>query len=110
MWMIEPQLLCNKHLLGEHFEIHKHKHNFEKKHSIAGRLFPFVQIEPSSMELRHDILASEMLRRGMNHQSEYTQPDISYLPAENQNAKVNIKESKKELFKRCINCRKRGVK
>jgi len=38
MWMVEPKLLCKKHLLGEHNEIHKHRHNFVKKHSVKGRI------------------------------------------------------------------------
>ena len=48
MWMIKPELLCRQHLLGEHSEIHKHKHNFEKGHSIKGRLYPISQKEPLS--------------------------------------------------------------
>ena len=63
MWMISPGLLCNKHLIGEHGDIHKHRHNFVKKHSISGRLSPIVQIEPSSMEKRHDELTLEMEKR-----------------------------------------------
>ena len=107
MWMINPELLCNKHLLGEHGEIHKHKHNFQKKHSINGRISPIVQIEPASMELRHNTLAIEMIKRGMNHKSEYTMPDISYLPESSQNAIVNITISKQDLISRCTECSKR---
>lgn len=107
MWMIDPKCLCNKHLLGEHGEIHKHKHNFEKKHSVTGRLVPIVQIEPSSMELRHDSLANEMLYRGMNHRSEYKQPDISYLSTAFQSAKVDLDISKRDLISRCDMCMNR---
>lgn len=104
MWMVDPKLLCKKHLLGEHGEIHKHKHNFVKRHSVSGRLFPIVQIEPSSMKTRHDELAKEMIRRGYNHNSEYEQPDISYLTIEQQNAKVDTNISIKDLKTRCIFC------
>ena len=72
--MIDPILLCNQHLLGEHGEIHKHRHNFVKGHSILGRK---GQIEPASMSQRHDELAIEMVKRGMNHKSPYVQPDLS---------------------------------
>lgn len=105
MWMINPALLCNKHLLGEHGEIHKHRHNFVKKHNIYGRIFPVVQIEPSSMKKRHDLLAKEMLRRSMNHQSDYVMPDISYLEPELRNAKVDLKISRKDLRIRCKLCK-----
>lgn len=106
MWMINPKLLCNKHLLGEHGEIHKHRHNFVKQHSIAKRISPVVQIQPSAMQTRHDELAEEMLRRGMNHQSPFEQPDISYLPDFERNAVVDISVSMSDLIQRCPICEK----
>lgn len=105
MWMITPRLLCDKHLLGEHGEIHKHRHNFEKGHKIDGRLYPEVQIEPASMERRHDVLADEMLKRGMNHKSPFEQPDISYLPDDQQKSTVNTYSSVIDLCDRCPACR-----
>jgi len=105
--MIDPELLCNKHLLGEHGEIHKHRHNFVKKHNINGRIIPVVQIEPSSMKKRHDEVAKEMIKRCMNHKSDYIQPDISYLREDLRNAKVDIQISKIDLIERCEECKKR---
>ena len=101
MWMIDPRLLCRQHLLGEHGEIHKHRHNFVKRHSMRGRI---GQIEPLRMKQRHDELASEMLRRGMDHRSPYDQPFLSYLSDEERLSRVNIKESKRVLRKRCKEC------
>lgn len=106
MWMINPELLCNKHLIGEHGEIHKHRHNFIKKHNISGRIYPVVQIEPSSMKVRHDELAKEMLKRNMNHKSDYEQPDISYLSDDLRLAKVDTNISKLDLIQRCEECSK----
>lgn len=107
MWMIKPEKMCNKHLLGEHGEIHKRHHTFVKKYNILGRIYPVVQIEPSSMKIRHDKVAKEMLKRGMNHNSDYEQPDISYLREDLRNAKVNVDISKKDLIERCEKCKKR---
>lgn len=104
MWMVDPKRLCNKHLLGEHGEIHKHRHNFVKGHSVKGRLSPVVQIEPSSMQSRHDELAEEMLKRGMNHKSPYEQPDLSNYDDSVINAKVDIKVSLADLHERCEAC------
>ncbi|MCK9544374.1 MAG: pyrimidine dimer DNA glycosylase/endonuclease V [Novosphingobium sp.] len=101
MWMIPPDQLCRKHLLVEHFEIHKHRHVFLKKQSISGRIEPVTQIEPVSMENRHNELVNEMIIRGMNHASPYDQPDISYLPISEQFAKVHIDQSYKDLISRC---------
>ena len=107
MWMIDPSTLCRKHLLGEHGEIHKHKHNFEKHHSIHGRIYPIVLIEPENMKKRHDVLAQEMLTRGYNHQSPYEQPDISYLPDDYRYAKVDLDYNFRDLYTRCIDCKNR---
>jgi hypothetical protein len=107
MWMVNPKALCNKHLLGEHGEIHKHRHNFVKQHSITKRISPVVQIEPSAMEIRHDVLAKEMLRRGMNHNSPFEQPDISYLPVFEQLAVVDVQNSLNDLSNRCPECKER---
>ena len=107
MWMVQPDMLCRKHLLGEHGELHKHKHNFEKQHSISKRIAPVVQIEPSKMQQRHDELVVEMKRRRYNHQSPYEQPDISYLPEEERNAMVDPFISIQDLKNRCSECAKR---
>ena len=110
MWMIDPKLLCRKHLLGESNEIHKHKHNFEKHHSITGRITPIVLIEPDNMKSRHDELAKEMLSRGYNHQSPYEQPDLSYLSNNERYVKVNLNYNIQDLYNRCNECRERIIK
>jgi len=107
MWMLDPKYLCRQHLLGESNEIHKHKHNFEKHHSISGRISPIVLIEPNNMQQRHDELAQEMLRRGYNHQSPYQQPDLSYLKDSERYAKVDLDYNIRDLMDRCPECRKR---
>ena len=104
--MIEPKLLCNKHLLGEHGELHKFIPSFDKKHRIDNRVSPVVQIELTSYQSRHDELAKEMMSRGMNHKSPLLElPDFSYLPRKQFEAKVNKTISKIDLYKRCNDCR-----
>jgi hypothetical protein len=102
MWMVNPTILCRKHLLGEHGEIHKFRHSFVKHHKMDGRLVE-PQIEPYSMQSRHDELAKEMKRRGMNHNSPYVQPDVSHLP----NRRVHRTESLSLLLDRCPICKQR---
>lgn len=105
MWMIKPSLLCNKHLLGEHGELHKFIPSFHKQHSVTNRVAPVVQIELSSYQSRHDELATEMIKRGMNHNSPLPPlPDFSYLPKAHFYAKVNTNISVKDLKERCGDC------
>lgn len=106
MWNVDPVLLCRNHLLGEHGEIHKHRHNFVKKHKITKRIFPIVQIEPENMKRRHDELALEMIRRGYNHQSPYEQPDLNHLIPEERYAKIDTLISIQDLMDRCPECEK----
>jgi hypothetical protein len=104
MWLINPKLLCDKHLLGEHGELHKHRHNFVKKHNMDTRIIR-GQIQVNDMKIRHDELAQEMLSRGFKHQSPYEMPDISYIPEELINRKVDIEKNIEDLKSRCEKCR-----
>ncbi len=105
MWMIPSECLCRRHLLGEHNEIHKHRHIFEKKYSIKGRINPVVQISPYKMEDRHNELVEEMLKRGYNHKSDYRLPNLEYLREEERYAKVDIVKSIDDLYERCNECK-----
>lgn len=114
MWMINPKLLCRKHLLGEHNEIHKHIPSFRKGHKIDGRFTPIVQIELKSLLKRHDELANEMLERGYNHKSPLENiPDLKFTYPEYYDKEVDIEYSLIDLYDRCENCRviidKKGV-
>ncbi len=101
MWMIDPKKMCNQHILGEHGEIHKFRHNFVKRHNMTGRLVAPSQIDPVLMSYRHDQLVKEMVSRGMNHKSPYEQPDVSYLPV----AYVDIEYNERDLANRCPKCK-----
>lgn len=108
MWMVNPKFLCTKHLLGEHGEIHKHRHNFVKKHSITGRIQGNA-CEPLSMQTRHDELETEIRYRAVQEgrtppSSPYTLPDLSHLPENEKNFKVDVNSSLELLKQRCLIC------
>lgn len=103
MWMINPKMLCDKHLLGEYAEIFKHRHNFVKQHSIKGRI---GQIEPLQMSKRVEELRQEGLKRGFKMNAIYTMPNLNYLSNEEKNSKVDINKSINDLSIRCTKCNK----
>jgi len=105
MWRVNPKILCIQHLLGEHFEIHKHRHNFVKMHNISGRIRPVTQIEPDAMQSRHDPLVEELILRGVNHKSPYEQPSLEYLSDDLRYAKVDRLLSLRDLLSRCSKCK-----
>ena len=74
VWDLSPEMLCDKHLGGEHREIHAvyniltmghsgYSHHPETKR-WAGKVDALVR--------RHDTIAREMVRRGVNHKSPLT--------------------------------------
>lgn len=114
MWMVNPVFLCAQHLSGEHGEIHKHRHNFVKQHSIAGRIEGNA-CEPSSMKTRHDELAAELQRRAIEAgrkppDSPYELPDLSHLPDDQRNFKVDVDANLELLVSRCPDCAARVSK
>lgn len=100
MWMVPPELLCRKHLMGEHVETHMFVGTLKAGKSIGGYLKKGL-VEPQHLKARHDALAAEMTRRGYNHQS----------PIDNVHSvevgEVDVAESLRDLSERCPECRKR---
>jgi len=106
MWMVNPKIMCNQHLLGEHVEHHMFVGTIKKKMSLEG----YVRnncVEPDSISARHTALVAEMENREMNHRSPLDSYDIGYLPIEHQRVKINKAKSQKDLLKRCHKCRAR---
>lgn len=110
-WMVDPRLMCRKHLLGEHAEHHMLIGSLKRKKSISG----FIRnnlLEPKSIEKRHNELVKEMNRRGYNHKTELNNINleelIAYLPLKEQNYIIDSNKSQTELFRRCPKCSKRN--
>ena len=104
MWMVDPRQMCNKHLLGEHVETHMFLGTIRKGGIRFDGYFKNNLFEPKSLKERHDALALEMQRRGMNHQSplDVKKEDLESLP----DVKVNTESALKDLVSRCPVCRK----
>lgn len=99
MWGIDPKLLCDRHLRGEHNEMHMFEGTIKKKINISGYVRDKL-IDTRQLQVRHDILAAEMLRRGGNHRSNMEYTDVLNL------GEVDVMNSLKELAYRCPDCRK----
>ncbi|UCD03925.1 MAG: hypothetical protein JSW73_05305 [Candidatus Woesearchaeota archaeon] len=99
-WNISPKLMCNKHLVGEHGEIHKSVANlrYTKKWTLSLTAKGFL--EPQNFLERHNELAKEMINRRMNHRSPLDVSEL-YLPK----GKVDIRKSISDLKERCPQCR-----
>lgn len=100
MWMIKPEFLCNQHLLGEHFEIHKAVGNLKNSGKWANSLTRKGYLEPQNFIKRHDLLVKEMEKRKFNHKSSL---DVKKIKLTKGN--VCIKKSIRDLRARCKNCK-----
>lgn len=103
--MVDPSIMCRKHLLGEHVELHMLVAHLKLGRRIDG----YVKnncTEPNSIESRHRELEKELLKRGYNHNSPLTQPVI--LNFQHPEAKVNVDSALIDLVSRCKECSQKG--
>ncbi|MBC8469080.1 MAG: hypothetical protein H8D56_06375 [Planctomycetes bacterium] len=106
MWMVNPALMCNKHLLGEHVECHMLVGHLQRKRRITNYI-KLNLLQPKSLRERHIQLAFEMQSRNMLHKSPLPEFDLSYLPEEHKFYTVDADQSLIELSRRCLECRER---
>lgn len=101
MWMVDPGLMCDKHLLGEHCELHMFVGTLLRGKSVKGFLDKGL-LEPASLQARHNALVAEMICRGMHHESPLP---VVTTPAQWQLSRVDVGLSRSELSSRCEKCR-----
>lgn len=102
MWMVDPSLMCRKHLLGEHVELHMIVGSINKGRDLSGYTESGL-IDTKSLSIRHEHVSIEMMNRGYNHQSPL--PVIGYY--EGYTGGVDVNRSINDLSGRCTECRSR---
>ena len=103
MWMVDPKCMCDKHLLGEHVELHMFIGTIKKGVSLQGYVDNGL-IETKKIYVRHNELVAEMERRGMKHKSPLPNVNFEKLPKAHFDATVSVEESLAELQRRCPAC------
>lgn len=98
MWMVSPDKMCRKHLLGEHVELHMLVGSLNRNKSIQGFLDKGL-LEPQNIQQRHDVLVQEMKNRGYKHNSPL--PDFHTDIV----GEVSVEKSESDLKERCEVCR-----
>ena len=96
--MVDPSLMCRKHLLGEHVELHMLVASMRKGISLQG-FFDNKLIETHNVGRRHGQLVREMKRRGFRHGSPLTN-----VPRR-RGGRVDRRANLVELARRCKQCR-----
>lgn len=99
MWMVDPALLCQEHLLGEHKELHQLVgHVRAGNRAVIDGHAAKGQIDTGKIQERHDTLVAEMERRGFDHDSPLAYEDDIDAGA------VDREESIAALKERCTAC------
>jgi hypothetical protein len=109
MWLCDPRILCQKHLCGEHVEMHMFLGTLKKKRKIDGFLRNNL-LQPRLLFQRHEDLKDEMINRGYNHNSCIKESDcecVEDLPDEKKYWEVNREQALINLLERCPQCLKR---
>lgn len=109
LWLgVDPEELCDTHLLGEHSEMHQEvgtwlRHPYGEA-TVEGHTEK-AQVMPHLIRERHDDLAEEMLARGMNHDSPLEDFDPDAMPEVPQDRMDGIHEANRDrLARRCQEC------
>ena len=116
-WLVNPIILCNKHLLGEHVEHHMFIGTLKRNISIKGYIDNNL-IQPNSLVSRHNTLCDELLRRKyiktkkiFEHNSliDFNEYLVLFnsLKIEYQNYIINQQSSLDDLINRCSQCLER---
>ena len=100
MWSVNPRVLCNQHLLGEHNEMHMFAGCLRKGVSVQGYVDKGL-VHVSQIRSRHEELVAEMIRRGMRHKS----PLPDFLTPIGQTNLVSVEANLVELRERCEICK-----
>lgn len=101
MWMVDPKVMCQKHLCGEHAELHMFVGTIKKRISVTGYVETGL-FDSRYLISRHEALAAEMLARGYNHKSPLpTDFDPEEFPGN-----IDSENSLQEMARRCMVCAK----
>ena len=103
MWNVDPKVMCRKHLLGEHVEMHMFVGTIIKGVSLHGYVAGGL-VQTQDIEKRHWELVAEMERRGMNHKSPL--PNSLKVALTPPQGEVNSAANLIELARRCPECAK----
>ncbi len=99
MWMVNPELMCSKHLLGEHVELHMLAGCLQRGKNIDGFLKGGL-VDPSLLHVRHEALVREMEKRGYQHRSPIENCDYPLIKGD-----VDVQANVVELSSKCEDCR-----
>lgn len=109
LWCVDTVIMCRKHLLGEHVELHMMIGSIKKNKNIDGYLAKGL-IDISKIITRHKEIVKEMRARNYSHKSEIDLDDkitvIEYFCSIDFCGFIDTNKNLNTLLNRCEECRK----
>jgi hypothetical protein len=99
LWKIDPRKMCDRHLLGEHVEMHMFVGCLRHRKSIQGYIARGL-VEVHNIVRRHDRLVREMTRRGFAHASPLRCSRLY------RDGHIDLAANIRDLARRCPRCRR----
>lgn len=107
MHMLDPKILCQKHLLAEHLSVHAFVSLINQGNSLLGYIEHNL-LEVSSLRNRHATLMVEMVLRGLHHNSSLNLiTNYNNYQAYSQYT-IDQSQSLNDLMNTCNRCRERN--
>ena len=104
MWMLPPAVMCRKHLLGEHVELHMLLGSLRRGKNIEGFIAKGL-VDPPQLFARHETLVAEMSRRGFKHTSPIDEHECAALAQGYAGrAIIDTAANARDLCLRCPDC------
>ena len=112
MWMVDPNIMCTAHLLGEHREIHMIVGYLKSGHHLGNYAYHGL-VQVSALKFRHEQLVREMEVRSYKHNTPliFNYEDVTkHLYQSEIQICINPQYSLNLLLGRCSKCRERYLK
>lgn len=106
MWMVDPKILCQHHLMFEHLSLHAFMARLNLGYSLLGYVEHNL-VEVAHLGHRHRVLVGEMVHRGLNHNSELPQITNTSNYQAYRHHKVDRAKAISTLLGTCPRCRER---
>jgi len=106
MWMVDPRIMCTRHLCREHCEIHRLVSNLRKGRNVRKYLLQQV-IDISSIYARHKEIEEEIMARGGKLDSPLSVAECVAFARWYGSTTINMGRSLSDLSCCCKQCQKR---
>jgi len=106
MWLIDPRLLCMKHLKLEHKDLHSIVKNLNSGINLDLYIVR-GDIDPSNVFTRHEIVEQELQLRGVYTNSPLHKFECKALETWYGKVNINLGRSLSDLSSACPSCHKR---